>query len=75
MRGRLAARIHTIVGARDDERLAGLDGLITLAVERQALRAQRVLTTMLRATSFAHVVAAGGLAVLVVLHVIAELGR
>ncbi len=73
MRARLDARVRSIVSS-DDERLAGLEGLIAVVVERQAVRAQRVLTTLLRTTSFAHVVVAAGLTALVVLHVIAQLG-
>ncbi len=73
-RARLRAKVDALVG-EPDERLDGLDGLVAIAVERQALRAQRVLTRLLRATSFAHVVAAAGLVVIVALHVAAELAR
>jgi Fe-S-cluster-containing dehydrogenase component len=74
LRERLEARVRAIVGG-DDERLAGLDGLVSVAVERQALRAQRVLTALLRGTAFLHVVVAVGLGLLVVLHVAAEVSR
>jgi Fe-S-cluster-containing dehydrogenase component len=67
----LVARVRTITSG-DDERLVGLDRLASVAVERQAIRAQRLLTAVLRGTSFAHVVLACALAVLVVMHVIAE---
>jgi len=66
--------VRAIVGG-EDERLAGLDALVATVVERQALRAQRLLTALLRGTSFAHVVVSAALAVLVVLHVIAEVSR
>src|SRR4029079_15975391 len=51
LRERLTRRVHAIVGA-DDERLVGLDRLVSVVVERQALRAQRVLGLVLRGTSF-----------------------
>ena len=74
MRERLGARIRALVGDAD-ERLAGLDGLIASAAERQALRAQRVLTALLRGTSFAHVIFASALAVLVAIHVFVQVTR
>ncbi len=67
MRERLGARIRELVG--EDERLAGLDGLLAVTVEHQALRAQRILERVLRGASFAHVVVAAALGVLVALHV------
>jgi Fe-S-cluster-containing dehydrogenase component len=72
LREGLVARVRTITNG-DDERLAGLDRLASVAVERQALRAQRLLVALLRGVAFAHVVVVCALAVLVVLHVIAEL--
>lgn len=74
MRERLTARVHALVGG-DDERLVGLDGLVSIVVQRQALRAQRVLTFALRGAAFAHVVVVCGLAVLVVIHVVTEVLR
>jgi hypothetical protein len=71
MRDALAGRVRALVGG-DDERLVGLDRLVSVTVERQALRAQRLLTRVLRGTSFAHVVVVCALAVVVVLHVIAQ---
>jgi len=72
MREELVARVRTITNG-DDERLAGLDRLVRVAVERQALRAQRLLVAGLRGVAFAHVVVVCALAALVVLHVIAEI--
>jgi Fe-S-cluster-containing dehydrogenase component len=74
MRRALTAKIHALVPA-DDERLVGLEGLVSVAVERQALRAQRVLGGALRMSSFAHVVVACGLGALVAIHVLTELLR
>jgi ferredoxin len=71
MREGIVARVRTITNG-DDERLAGLDRLASVAVERQALRAQRILVGLLRGVAFAHVVVVCALAVLAVLHVIAE---
>ncbi len=71
MREGLVARVRAITTA-DDERLTGLERLASVAVERQALRAQRILVALLRGVAFAHVVVVCALAVLVVLHVIAE---
>ncbi|HEY2365109.1 MAG TPA: hypothetical protein VGH87_01940, partial [Polyangiaceae bacterium] len=67
----LVARVRAITTA-DDERLAGLERLASIAVERQALRAQRLLVAILRGVAFAHVVVVCALGVLVALHVIAE---
>jgi len=69
MRERVEARVHAIVG-KPDERLAGLEGLVSVVVERQAMRAQRVLTMALRATSFAHVIVVGALLALALVHVV-----
>ena len=74
MRERLGDRIRALVGDAD-ERLAGLDGLVTSVAERQALRAQRLLGALLRGTSFAHVVLASALAVLVAIHVFVQVTR
>ncbi len=71
VRERLTARVRALVGG-EDERLVGLDGLVAIVAQRQALRAERILTAALRATSFAHVVVACGLGVLVVLHVVEQ---
>ncbi|HEX4515699.1 MAG TPA: cyclic nucleotide-binding domain-containing protein, partial [Polyangiaceae bacterium] len=71
MREGLVARVRAITTA-DDERLAGLERLASIAVERQALRAQRLLVAILRGVAFAHVVVVCALGVLVALHVIAE---
>jgi Fe-S-cluster-containing dehydrogenase component len=71
MREGLVARVQHVTSG-DDERLLGLDRLASVAVERQALRAQRVLVALLRGVAFAHVVVVCALTVLVVLHVIAE---
>jgi hypothetical protein len=71
LRERLTARVHALV-AEDDERLIGLDRIVASVVERQSLRAQRVLGATLRVTSFAHVVIASALVVLVVIHVFAQ---
>lgn len=71
LREALITRIRAITNG-DDERLAGLDRLASVAVERQALRAQRILLALLRGVAFAHVVVVCALGVLVVLHVIAQ---
>ena len=72
-RDRLERRVRALVGG-SDERLAGLDGLVAVVVERQSVRAQRILTSLLRSTSFAHVVVTCGLAILIALHVVVQLG-
>ncbi|HEY1956808.1 MAG TPA: cyclic nucleotide-binding domain-containing protein [Polyangiaceae bacterium] len=74
LRDRLGERIRGLVGEAD-ERLAGLDGLVASTAERQALRAQRLLDALLRGASFAHVVLAAALAVLVAIHVFVEVTR
>ncbi len=74
MRDALATRVHAFVHA-GDERLEGLEGLVSIVVERQAFRAERVLTRALRASTFVHVVIACGLIALVMFHVFAELSR
>ncbi|HSQ67534.1 MAG TPA: cyclic nucleotide-binding domain-containing protein [Polyangiaceae bacterium] len=71
-RERLTERVVALVGAADDERLEGLEGLVALVVERQALRAQRVLHATMRGAAFTHVVLAVGLALLVVMHLVAQ---
>jgi hypothetical protein len=73
-RDALAQRVHTFVDA-GDERLEGLEGLVSIVVERQALRAERVLTSALRASTFVHVVMACGLVAFTLFHVLAELSR
>ncbi len=71
LRERLTARVHALVDERD-ERLVGLDRIVSTMVERQSLRAQRILGAILRGSSFAHVVVVAALFVLVALHVVAQ---
>jgi hypothetical protein len=53
---RLKARIDTLLEGRGKERLAGLDGLVRIVVERRALPVQRLLLLALRVGLPAHVV-------------------
>lgn len=72
---RLRARIHALLEGRRSDRLAGLDELVKLVVERRAIDAQRVLTMLLRGWIPVHVAATGAAIVLLVLHVLAVRGR
>ena len=65
---RIRARITTVLAGRAGDKLAGLDALIRLAVERRALPAQRVLQTTLRAWLPLHVALSAIALVLLVLH-------
>jgi Fe-S-cluster-containing dehydrogenase component/CRP-like cAMP-binding protein len=65
---RLRARVEAVLGARAAT-LDGLDDLVRLAVERRAVRAQRVLQGALRAWIPPHVVAVAVTLVLLLVHV------
>lgn len=79
---RVRARIDALLEGRTtqrpsgkSERLAGLDDLVRLVVERRALGAQAVLTRLLRGWLPIHLAATGAAVVLLILHVIAVWGR
>ena len=65
---RLRARIDAVVAGRKSERLQGIDGLIRGAVERQSLRARRLLLAALRGWLLLHVVLAVIVVGLTILH-------
>jgi Fe-S-cluster-containing dehydrogenase component/CRP-like cAMP-binding protein len=69
---RLKRGIEEALGARA-ARLDGIDDLVRLAVERRAVKAQRVLQATLRAWVPAHAVAAAIAVVLLVVHVVCVL--
>lgn len=64
----LRAHIDTVLQGRGAERLAGLDGLIRLVVEIRALSAQRALTALLRMWLPLHVVVAGLVLAMLIVH-------
>lgn len=72
---RLRARIDALLEGKKSERLAGLDDLVRLVVERRALGAQSILTRLLRGWLPIHLAATGAAVVLLLLHVIAVWGR
>jgi hypothetical protein len=65
----LRARIDRMLEGRASSRLGGLDELVRLCVEKRALRAQWVLSSLLRVWLPLHLVAAAVAAVLLVAHV------
>jgi Fe-S-cluster-containing dehydrogenase component/CRP-like cAMP-binding protein len=70
---RLTARIARALAGKGDDKLAGLDDLVRLVVERRALGAQRLLQGALRVWMPAHLVGTAALLVLLALHVTFEL--
>ena len=74
---RVRARLRALASGATDERarVAKLDELLRLAVEERALRALRVLTVVLRGWIVPHLGATAVALVLLVLHVVAVMGR
>jgi Fe-S-cluster-containing dehydrogenase component/CRP-like cAMP-binding protein len=70
---RLLARIDRAAGGRKSERLAGIDELVRVAVERRAVNAQKWLGRLLRAWMPLHVVMTAIVLVLLAIHVAVEL--
>ncbi|HZO15184.1 MAG TPA: cyclic nucleotide-binding domain-containing protein [Polyangiaceae bacterium] len=69
----LRARIDRMLQGRGAERLAGLEDLVRLVVELRALRAQRVLTFLLRVWLPLHITAVAVAFALLIVHVIEAL--
>lgn len=66
---RIRAELDALVEKRTDK-LGGLDELVRLVVEHRALRAQRVLSYVLRGWLVVHLVAVAAVVVLIVAHVV-----
>lgn len=66
---RIRAELEGLVEKRTDK-LGGLDELVRLVVEHRALRAQRLLSFVLRGWLVVHLVAVAAVAVLLVAHVV-----
>lgn len=72
---RVRGTIDGLLEGKKSERLAGLDDLVRLVVERRALGAQAILTRVLRGWLPIHLAATGAAVILLALHVIAVWGR
>ena len=72
---RLLAMVDAVLEGRGKERLGGLTRLVGTCVEMRALPAQRALTLLLRAVVPAHGALGAIVLVLLVVHVLAVLGR
>jgi hypothetical protein len=68
---RVSARIQRLLEGRGQDRLAGLEQLVRLAVELRAIKARLALSALLRAFAPAHAVLAAVVLVLLALHVMA----
>ncbi len=68
-RARLLGAIAALLGGKKSERLAGLDDLVRLVVEHRAVRAQRLLTMLLRGWLAIHVGATSTSLLLLCVHV------
>jgi hypothetical protein len=71
----IRAKIDRLLEGRGKERLAGLDGLVRIVVERRALPAQRLLLLVLRAGLPLHILTFGLAFALLVVHVVAAVKR
>lgn len=71
----LRTRVDGVLSGRGQERLAGIDDLVRVVVELRALPAQRLLTMLLRVGLPLHVGAFAIASVLLVLHLVAGVGR
>jgi Fe-S-cluster-containing dehydrogenase component/CRP-like cAMP-binding protein len=69
-RRRLRAQIDRILGGRAQDKLAGVEALVRLAVERRAIPAQRVLQALLRGWLPVHVIFTAIALVLLVVHAV-----
>jgi Fe-S-cluster-containing dehydrogenase component/CRP-like cAMP-binding protein len=67
----IRARLDRWTGGKTGERVFGLDELVRLVVEHRAVRAQRLLTWVLRGWLVPHLAATAAALVLLVLHLIA----
>ncbi len=72
---RLRVRIDRVLDGRGKERLAGLDGLVRIVVERRALSAQRFFLFALRIGLPAHVVTFALALALLVVHIFTAVRR
>ncbi len=66
-------RLDLLTGGKASDALAGIDVLVRLVVEHRAVRAQRLLTFVLRGWLVPHLAASAAVLVLVVMHVIGAL--
>jgi Fe-S-cluster-containing dehydrogenase component len=71
----LRERIDRLLEGRGKERLAGLDGLVRIVVERRALPAQRILLFVLRAGLPLHILTFGLALALLAVHVVTAVRR
>jgi hypothetical protein len=71
----LRKRIDTVLDGRGKERLAGLDGLIRIVVERRALPVQRLWLLALRVGLPAHVITFAVALALLVVHALTAVRR
>jgi len=65
------ARLDVLTGGKKGDALAGVDDLVRLVVEHRAVRAQRLLTLLLRGWLVPHIAATVAASILLVLHVAA----
>jgi len=72
---RLRARISTLLEGRRSEKLDGLDDLVRLVVEHRATRSAQLLTFALRGWLGVHLAATAASIVLLVVHVVAVVGK
>ncbi|MBS2016950.1 MAG: cyclic nucleotide-binding domain-containing protein [Deltaproteobacteria bacterium] len=72
---RLRAKAAALLEGRKSEKLDGLDELIRLVVERRATTAVRLYTLLLRGWLGVHLAMVAASGVLVVLHVVAVMGK
>ncbi len=68
-------RVDALLEGRGKDRLAGLSALVRVVVELRALPAQRILAWSLRAPFWVHVIAFTVALALLLVHVVAALGR
>jgi len=69
----LGERIRHTLAGQGEGKLDGLDAVVRLAVDRRAVRAQRLLQGSLRVWQPVHVVGTVIVVILLLLHVVAEL--
>lgn len=74
-RRRVRARIDVVLEGRGKDGQDRIDTLVRLAVERRALRAQRVLSALLRGWIFLHVAASASSLLLLAVHGVAAVLR
>lgn len=72
---RLRVRISSLLEGRKSEKLDGLDDLVRLVVEHRATRSAQLLTFALRGWLGVHLAATAASIVLMVVHVVAVMGK